>query len=195
MIPKLSQIGLKLNSNKCEVAFLSASSDNSLLPTLSSVLPDLKVRSKCNLTLFNSPIFYESINSATTKYEVIVNSICNKIKTLDPHTGLFFLSHHSSAPRLNYLLHTAPMHLQPERQQGIDDNVKDTAINISNVQMDDKAWKQASLPVRHGGVGLCSVGSLALPCYLSSLNKSEPIVRQLLKQNNLPKFAHLLQAE
>ena len=53
--------------------------------------------------------------------------------------------------------------------------------------MTNDSWKQASLPVRHGGMGLRSVGSLALPCYISSLTKAHPLVEAILKENNLPK--------
>ena len=66
---------------------------------------------------------------------------------------------------------------------------------LTNVQLDDQDWRQASLPVRFGGLGLRSVGSLALPCYLSSVNKSQVLVRAILKAPNLQKPMAHLQAE
>ena len=73
------------------------------------------------------------------------------------------------------------MYLKPECLLRIDNNVRETAVKVTNAQMNDNAWAQASLPVRHGGLGLRSVGSLALPCYISSLAKAQPLVKQILK--------------
>ena len=46
--------------------------------------------------------------------------------------------------------------------------------------MEGTVWKQAALPIRHGGLGLRNLTNLALPCYISSLHKTQDLVKQLL---------------
>ena len=87
------------------------------------------------------------------------------------------------------------MHEAPESLQRVDLKVRETAIAVTNVDMDDQAWKQASLPVRFGGLGLRSVGSLALPCYLSSVNKSQDLIRSILKSQKIIKPITQVQGE
>ena len=85
---------------------------------------------------------------------------------LDSHTGLFFLSHYVSAPRLIYALRSAPVYLDGAGLGRIDEALRSAAASVANVEMSDQAWQQASLPVRYGGLDLCKSASLALPCYI-----------------------------
>ena len=162
--------------------------------SLSTLLPGLKEVPKDKLTLLGSPILPESIPHATTKVSGLVRTICDRIKLLDAHTGLFFLTHHTSAPRLNYLLRSAPLYKNKDVLDEIDDYVKSTAIQVTNVAIDDKAWTQAALPTRFGGLGLRSVGSLALPCYLSSLNKSQGLMKKIINSPPEVEYTELNQA-
>ena len=165
------------------------------ITALNALLPDLKELSKESLTLLNSPIFTEGIEEAVSQANQVVSNICNRIQVLDAHTALFFLTNHTSAPRLNYLLRTAPLYQRPDSLSAIDQVVRDTATKVTNVELDASSWRQASLPIRYGGLGLRSINSLALPCYISSLTKSQPLVQSIIKQPPSSKSSHLLQAE
>ena len=152
LIPKLSQIGLELNSRKCEFAQLSANMNTQRQSRLASLLPGMKTRTKEDLTLLNSPVHPEATKLALTKSTTVIQRMCDRIKKLDSHTGLFFLTNYTSAPRLNYLLRTAPLYIEPDLTQNIDTILQQTATRVTNVAIDDKSWSQASLPVRHGGL-------------------------------------------
>ena len=95
LIPALSKIGLLLNSSKCELT-LSPSTNAKSLNSIKETLPNMKITELENLTLLNSPIMPESIDEATEKSRNIVSTMCQRISTLDAHTGLFFLTHHTS---------------------------------------------------------------------------------------------------
>ena len=114
LVPKLQKVGLQLNTKKCEIFKLSPTTDPATHRQIHERLPDMKVLSKDNLTLLNSPIHPEATNLAVAKYDQIVKRMCERIEKLDSHTGLFFLTHHTSAPRLNYILRTAPIYEPPE---------------------------------------------------------------------------------
>ena len=61
-----------------------------------------------------------------------------------------------------------------------------------NVDIDDAAWEQASLPLRLGGLGVRSVVALALPCHLASLHASLTLTQQILSYPNLSKLTPAL---
>jgi len=58
--------------------------------------------------------------------------------------------------------------------------IRDSLSAILNVQLDDSAWAQASLPVRHMGLGVRSLEALAPSAFLNSLYSSEPLVKAIL---------------
>ena len=52
--------------------------------------------------------------------------------------------------------------------------------SIANVQLDNRAWSQASLPVKDGGLGVRSTVDLAPSAYLSSTSATRDLVLQIL---------------
>ena len=155
----------------------------------------MKLRHKDDLTLLNSPIFEEALPDSIAKAASLVENICNRVKLLDAHTALFFLSNHTSAPRLTYLLRTSPTFKCQSNLTYIDDQVMRTTIEVTNVEINEDSWSQASLPVRKGGLGLRNLASVALPCYISSLHKSSNLVEKITKQQITGKLPHLIMAE
>ena len=67
----------------------------------------------------------------------------------------------------------------------IDQKVRTTASQITNVSLDENQWKQASLPVQHGGLGLRSITQLSLPCHISSMHQTLPLTRKILNSPDL----------
>ena len=78
------------------------------------------------------------------------------------------------------MLRSAPVYLDQVGLDKIDETLRATAASITNVDMSDQAWQQASLPVRFGGLGLRKAASLALPCYISSVERSRDLVDKIL---------------
>ena len=63
----------------------------------------------------------------------------------------------------------------------MDGVVRHTLSERINVRLSDDAWMQACLPVRFGGLGVRSVESLALPCFLASTESSRELVASTLR--------------
>ena len=175
-----------------------------LNPSLSSPFPPIPIQNSVpgvktvdhnNLSLLNSPIFPEAIPDSIKKIKETINLLCERIKALDAHTGLFLLSHYCSAPRLNYLMRSSPTFYQSPSLIEIDDIVREAATAVTNVTIEKNSWRQASLPTRFGGLGIRRVETLALPCYISSLTKSLDLIRQILPQAIPPKPSQLINAE
>ena len=164
------------------------------IPIQNSV-PGVKTIDHNNFCLLNSPIFNEAIPDSIKKIKETINLLCERIKALDAHTGLFLLSHYCSAPRLNYLMRSSPTFYQSPSLIEIDNIVREAATAVTNVTIEKNGWRQASLPTRFGGLGIRRVETLALPCYISSLTKSLDLIRQILPQAIPPKPSQLTHAE
>ena len=58
--------------------------------------------------------------------------------------------------------------------------IKDALVKILNIQLPEKAWSQATLPVAKSRLGLRPATEVALAGYLSSAHSSSGIVQSLL---------------
>ena len=130
--------------------------------------------------LLNSPIFEEALQLSSTKAKRLVENICDRVKFLDAHTALFILCNYTAAPRFSYLLRSSPLYRDKQLLQSIDNLVRDTLSATTNVSLDEPAWKQATLPVWYGGIGVRSVETLSLPCFIASTIKSSGLVDKIM---------------
>ena len=179
----LHNIGLELNPRKCEVAFLGqpfSPSHSSTINSILSSIPNIQETPLQELTLLGSPLLDSGLTIALDKAKSTISRLCERLKHLDSHTALFFLTHHASAPRLSYLLRTSRTFVRPELLTSVDNLIISAAEQATNVIFSNpNSRQQATLPVRHGGLGLRSVYSLALPCYIASLTSSLSLVREI----------------
>ena len=180
---QLQTLGLNLEPTKCKIIPLSSPSNSArAVSQLKSILPGMKTLAKDQLCHLNSPMLPEAIPAAVEKSAKDVSTICSRIPYLDSHTGLFILTHFTSAPRLNYLMRSSPSYQCPRALEQIDAEVQEAAIKVTNARLEGKAWTQATLPTRTGGLGLRSVQALALPCFLASINKSLDLMNMILPE-------------
>ena len=78
------------------------------------------------------------------------------------HDSLFLLRNVLAAPRLVYLLRTAPCYDSPELPM-YDAVLWDSLAATLNVDIDHNRWTQASLPVRFGRPWYYFAGNVCLP--------------------------------
>jgi len=114
--------------------------------------------------------------------------LCNIIENLeliDPHQAFFILKNCLSIPKLTHLLRSAPCFKCKEELEVFDTAIKNNMENIFYVSFGEENWSQASLPIRHAGLGLHSAEDLSLPCFLSSSHACKGLVNRLLPSLNL----------
>ena len=73
------------------------------------------------------------------------------------------------------------MYSDRDSLHAIDDIVRHYLSERINVEFTEVSWKQASLPIRFGSLSVRSVVNLALPCFLSSVRKTQELVARLLR--------------
>ena len=175
-------IGLQLNHRKCEVAILNSpagTSQASALTAIRQVMPGIVETDRNNLNLLGSPLEPEGLDDSIAQCARKVELMCDRVKQLDSHWALFFLTKYASAPRFNHLLRTSPAYLLPAGLHGMDAYVRDTLVGCINVELTEDTWAQAALPLRFGGLGVRGVADLALACYNASMHSALDLMRQI----------------
>ena len=147
---------------------------------IQTALPGIRETALDRLTLLGAPLDEASIQAATETAATTVSMLCDRIRALDTHSAIFFLTHHVSAPRLQYLLRSSPMYRNKEGLRSIDKTVRSALTDVCNVKIEDESWMQATLPMRHGGLGVRSVEKLTLPCYIASLTAATTLISSII---------------
>ena len=98
------------------------------------------------------------------------------LSTLPSHT---LLRSSFSAPRLMHILRCSPCHDHPLLL--VFDEIQRTGINvITNSNLSDTQWIQASLPICDGSLGIRRAASLALSAFLASAAATAPLQHHIL---------------
>ena len=90
-----------------------------------------------------------------------------RLRLLTAHDALILLRSSFSAPKLLHTLRASPCSGHPMLEK-FDSLLRSCTCDISNTDLTDNQWLQASLPVRNGGLGIRRVSSLAPSAFLAS---------------------------
>ena len=116
----------------------------------------------------------------------MLGNIIENLELIEPPQAFFLLKNCLSIPKLIYLLRSAPCFKCKKELELFDTPIKTNMEKICNVSFGEENWSQASLPIRHAGLGLQSAVDLSLPCcFLSSSHACKGLVNRLLPSLNL----------
>ena len=173
-------IRMTVNVAKTEVCPISGPFD---VDSICAAFGGAKVIPYSELELLGSPIGpINSPDQLSGSVEIRLEQIATvgqSLQGLSSHHRLFLLKHCVGIPRLLYMIRSSPCFLVPEVLRNIDASFRQFLTETLNIQLDDKAWRQASLPVKAGGLGVRRIEDLALPAYLSSSSAAEALVLQI----------------
>ena len=123
----------------------------------------------------------DCIDQVNCDKTVSLQTMGDRLSYLHAQDALLLLHHSFTIPKLLYTLQSAPCFLSHELS--INDNIlKSITSRITNVPLGDSdtAWTQASLPVKHRGLGVWSALQLAPSAFLASAAGSSGLVSQIL---------------
>ena len=86
----------------------------------------------------------------------------------DTQTALLLLRHCASYTKLTYSMRVTPPAAHVAALQQFDSRVRSTLEQLGGLQLTDRAWRQASLRVAAGGLGLRSAARHAPAAYIAS---------------------------
>ena len=98
----------------------------------------------------------------------------------DPHTEFVLLRCCLSLPKLSFVLRTTDTTDLTHLLIDFDAITRDGLARILGCTLDDKAWKQAKLPVSLGGMGLRAAQDHAPAAHAASLLACQPLLQGLL---------------
>ena len=171
--------GLHLNLPKCEVFWPSG------IQTFPEFPPAVR-RIACpegGTDLLGSPIFGTEdwiAKSVNNKVEKILSMQAHLDDLDDPQVELHLLRSCLSQCKLNSLLRTLPSDLAPEAFKRFDAGLRHSLETITHSSLDDQTWKQATLPIRLGGLGLRESSSSASAAFVGSRNTTRSLTASLL---------------
>jgi hypothetical protein len=167
-------LGLNLNISKCEL--ISHPGCNITDPTLLSFLqipvPDADL---LGAALFPGPV----LDAAWSRQCEDLTRAVDRLASIGSQDALILLRASFSAPRVQHLLRCSPSANNPALQT-FDNHLNSAVSNITNSALSNTQWLQASLPIKHGGLGVRRVSSLAIPAYLASAASTLPLQEQIL---------------
>ncbi|XP_055337917.1 uncharacterized protein LOC129587962 [Paramacrobiotus metropolitanus] len=173
-------IGLNVNEAKCELIVIGGSeeSQRTVAEYFLDRYPSLRIVSKSSMSLLDdaiAPMLSEKATTLTTAYE--------RLQLLPNHQSLFLLKNCLGAPKIIYMLRCCNAWKHPKLLYQLDDALRLCFQNLSNVrtnQNDYPCWRQASLPVSRGGIGIRRSEELPLPAFLASIHSVSGLVLALL---------------
>jgi len=103
----------------------------------------------------------------------------DRLSLLSAQDALLLLQVSFSAPRVQHLLRCSPS-VDNAALDLFDGHLRLALSRITNISLSDTQWLQASLPIKHGGLGIRQVRSLALPAFLPSAASTSDLQSQIL---------------
>ena len=168
-------LGLVLNHRKSEVIC----SDPTTKCYMLSVSPDFHHVDPAKACLLGSPIGdRESIDEVLEVKRSTLELLGERLSLLHSQDALCLLRNAFSLPKVLYVLRTAPCFQSPILLD-LDQLQRSLLECICNIQLSNKAWKQASLPIKSGGLGIRSFAMLAPSAFLASAAGSSCISQKI----------------
>ncbi len=110
-----------------------------------------------------------------------------RLSHLASHDALLLLSHSIAIPKMLYVLRTAPCFLHPDLLETYDSALRSALSSITNVHLvDDRAWLQATLPIRQGGLGIRRATQLAPSAFLACAAGCSTLIAMILPSTMAP---------
>ena len=173
-----ANLGLHLNHSKSEVIC----KDHSTLGALLVEVPGLSVVHPDNAHLLGSPIgSAEGVNSKLLEKCESLKVMGDRLCKFGSHVAFCLLKHAFAMPKLLYLLRSSPC-FSCLSLLDFDELQRALISKILNVSLDDRAWVQASLPVRNGGIGIRRADQLAPSAFLASATACSDLIHKLVPE-------------
>lgn len=179
--------GMSLNPDKCEVFFVNASAEEEteMYSEISNLLPGIRIVDESSFELLGAPIFDLGLHRMLSAKIENVDLLASRLNLLDVHSALCIFKSSLSTPRFNYLLRTCKSFMVPNLLDNVDEMFRSTLEIITNTKLNVISWRQASLPLSFGGLGIRRATDLAYPAYLSSIHKSADLSNRILEKFGL----------
>jgi len=169
------EIGLRLNEKKCEFISRSAISTEPMFQNF------------IHWTVQDAELLGAPLTTGAAMDRVLssrcddLSRAAGRLRLIAAHDALIILRAAFSAPKLMHTLRSSPCdgHNALEKFDGL---LRGCVSTITNTDLTDIQWIQASLPVRNGGLGIRRVSSLASSAFLASAAGTRDLQSRILSR-------------
>ena len=180
LIEGCSAMGLQLNFRKCE---LTVFNDNEperdrITSLFNQICPGISTTAPTDLELLGSALGESATTREITNKSENFKKFSAKLQLLHRHDGFFLLKNCFAMPKLLYFLRTCPVFAAADDLHGMDRTLLTTCEEICNVSLLDKS-EMVGLPAKMGGLGVQLPSHTALGAFLSSCNKTRPLLQDI----------------
>ena len=182
IIPSLAAVGLIVNPAKSELLNIDCNTSDfeAAVSSIHGVLDGALVTDRDDLVILGSPILQRAIETDLKSKTETLEKLTNRLRTIDAHPALFLLRNCFAIPKLLFGLRSAPCFRSSEDLLELDSIIRSCTEDICNVPFDETGWRQATLPISLGGLGLRCPSDVALPAYCSSVHANRSLVEEIL---------------
>ena len=162
-------LGLKLNISKCELITNGGSHISS------SVIGAFQRVSMDEATLLGAPLFQgRALDESWKERCEDLSRAAERLSLVSAQEALILLRSSFGAPRVQHMLRCSPSADHPALTQ-FDEIQLESLNRITNSNLTETQFCQATLPIKDGGLGLRKVATLALPAFLSSSSSTQSL--------------------
>ncbi|XP_055351881.1 uncharacterized protein LOC129598141 [Paramacrobiotus metropolitanus] len=185
IVAQANSIGLEINIAKCEL-FVCGGSESAQQEVIADFIvrhPQLRVLSDSTFTLLGAPVLDDAIGPALTEKAATLTTVCERLQLLPRHHALYLLKHCLGAPKVIYMLRCCNAWRYPQKLYEIDEKLRfcfQSLCNVKTTHDDYPCWRQATLPVCRGGIGIRRSEELALPAFLASIHSVTDLMSLML---------------
>ena len=171
-----SSKGLILNEKKCEAITESGQTPSGLLHQFIQLTPT-------SATLLGAPLMQgQAMDDSLKMHCGDLERAISRFELLTTHDALVLLRASFGAPKLQHTLRASSCRDHTSLTT-LDWLLRAALGKICNVALSDDQWRQASLPVRSGGLGIRRVASLASSAFLASAVGTRDLQDRILQGN------------
>ncbi|KAJ0182426.1 hypothetical protein K1T71_001795 [Dendrolimus kikuchii] len=190
IISEFESIGLHLNLSKCELYIPPTSlNKDEIIQKFNLIAPNITTIDDTSLRLLGSPVKDKSIPSFINDKIQNFNSCSDRLLQINSHMAFWIIKFCLFVPKFTHFLRCCQFWKHPIILQTLDDIVKNTLINVLNIDLQERIWTQATLPVRFGGLGVRKISSVALPAFLSSVHSTKKFFQEILHADLEPSLS------
>ena len=193
-ISDCENIGLTLNSSKCELTFMTDVNSDIPLRAFRDSLPNLRLVNREDITLLGAALGEASLDVLLKSFIATFSKFHELLLKLPSHDALFLLRNCLAIPKLLHTLRTSPSFQNSRLLSEIDSKVLQTVSSILNIKLEEEQKIQISLPTKFGGFGIVSANFIASSAFVSSLHAADPTCRAICSEWCLQRNTSYLEA-
>ena len=195
LLVRLNTIVLEVNSGKCELTILNEVDPGGTESLFRGILPGVRVVQGDECSLLGAPVSPAGIPEVLLGKKEDLDLLISKLEVVDNHQAFVLLRNAFAIPKLQYVLRASPAYAFSGGLRSFDFSLREALARITNVEMKNDSWVQATLPVGLGGLGCRGASDVALPAFLSSMHSVGPLVETILSRINMVDTTELGEAE